>query len=247
MEAIVLSRRDFREYDQIISIYTRERGKKEILARGIKKITSKNSAHLEPFSFVDVSIANGKELDVLTTVQALEYFGGIRCDGQKSLMALYVVSLLDKVVKVGEVDERLFKILFDWLKFLNDEKRVSFVLLDAYIIVLLNCFGFSPELERCVVCEKMEELLGFCFAGGGVVCRDCGLDKKKIGEQVVEWNSETKENWDILSTGDWGRVLNINYQDKDYNKLHRVVYNFFVYTQEKKIADWSAILGEIIV
>ena len=48
MQAIVLSRRDFREFDQMISLYTREQGKLELLARGLKKVTSKNAAHLEP-------------------------------------------------------------------------------------------------------------------------------------------------------------------------------------------------------
>ena len=54
MIAVVLGRRDFHEADQIISCYTKEKGKVELLARGVKKITSKNSAHLEQFSFVDI-------------------------------------------------------------------------------------------------------------------------------------------------------------------------------------------------
>jgi len=39
MKAIVLHRRDFREYDQIVSFYTEEAGKREALAKGIKKNT----------------------------------------------------------------------------------------------------------------------------------------------------------------------------------------------------------------
>ena len=77
MKAIVLSRRDFRESDQIISLYTKEKGKLELLARGVKKITSKNSAHLEPFSLVDIDIAYGKEFNHLTKVQPIEYFKNI--------------------------------------------------------------------------------------------------------------------------------------------------------------------------
>ena len=38
MLGIVLSRRDIREFDQLIVFYTREKGKIEVLARGIKKI-----------------------------------------------------------------------------------------------------------------------------------------------------------------------------------------------------------------
>ena len=74
MQAIILDRKDFKEFDQIISVYTKEKGKLELLARGVKKITSKNSAHLEPFSFVDIEIAPGKGIDHLTKVQSINYF-----------------------------------------------------------------------------------------------------------------------------------------------------------------------------
>ena len=119
MQAIILSRRDFREYDQIISVYTKEQGKLELLARGIKKITSKNSAHIEPFSVVDIDIAEGHEINHLTKVQPVEYFKNIRQDLQKSLAAQYVVSITDKFVQVGERDERIFEGLKTWLEFLN--------------------------------------------------------------------------------------------------------------------------------
>ena len=80
MKAIVLSRRDFREYDQIVSVYTKDLGKQDLLARGIKKITSKNSAYLELFSFVDIEIIKGKELDYIGSVQPVNYFKNIRQD-----------------------------------------------------------------------------------------------------------------------------------------------------------------------
>ena len=146
MEAIVLSRRDFREFDQIISLYTREYGKLELLARGVKKITSKNSAHLEPFSIVDIEIAVGKEIDHLTKVQPVAYFKNIRTDLYKSLAAQYVVSLTDKLMQVGERDERIFELLLSWLQFVNIQYPISNIqlLLDGYIVKLLYCLGFAP-------------------------------------------------------------------------------------------------------
>ena len=62
MLAFVLSRRDFREYDQSISLYTLEKGRLEVLARGVKKILSKNAAHLEPFCLIEAEIIQGKEI-----------------------------------------------------------------------------------------------------------------------------------------------------------------------------------------
>jgi len=144
MLAIILDRRDFRESDQIISCYTKEKGKVELLARGVKKIISKNSAQLEPFSFVDIEIAPGKGIDHLTKVQPINYFANIRNDLQKSLAAGYVVSLLDKVLHVGEKDERIFDLLKGWLEFTNLESSIlNLKLLDGFIVKLLNCLGYD--------------------------------------------------------------------------------------------------------
>lgn len=145
MRAIVLARRDFREYDQIISVYTKDFGKMELLARGVKKIISKQSAHLEPFSLVDIETAHGKEIDHLIKVQSQNVFKDIRSDLQKSLAAQYVVSLTDRLVQAGERDERIFNILQSSLHYVNLSIFQSFnlSLLDGYIVTLLHCLGFS--------------------------------------------------------------------------------------------------------
>ena len=99
MQAIALKRKDFREVDQMISFYTRECGKLELLARGIKKIESKNSPHVEPFSYADIEFAAGKELYHLTKVQPIQSFKNIRSDLHKSLVAEYASKLLDVIVE----------------------------------------------------------------------------------------------------------------------------------------------------
>ncbi|MFZ2189930.1 MAG: DNA repair protein RecO [Candidatus Magasanikiibacteriota bacterium] len=146
MKAIVLSRRDFREADQIISLYTLEKGKMEILARGIKKITSKNSAHLEPFSLVEAEIIFGKELNYLGAVQPINYFVNIRRDLQKSLAAGFLVSTLDKLLHEGERDERIFDLAVGWLEFVNNFQFSIFnaqLLLDSFFVRLLYFLGLD--------------------------------------------------------------------------------------------------------
>ncbi len=143
MKAIVLARRDFREYDQIISFYTEEIGKVELLARGIKKITSKQSAHAEPFSLVDLDIARGKEIDHLIGITATEIFPAIRADWHKSVAAGYAVSITDKLLEIGLKDEKVFNLLAGWLGFLAGAEFYGRSLLDGYIVGLLNCLGLN--------------------------------------------------------------------------------------------------------
>jgi len=135
-----------------------------LLARGVKKITSKNSAHLEPFSVMDIGVAHGKEIDHLTKVQPVEYFKNIRNDLEKSLAAQYVVELTDRLVHVGEVDIRLFDLLQLWLEFISINQFKS-MLVDCYIVSLLHCFGFSLSQDERVKGSQWLELVNMCEIG----------------------------------------------------------------------------------
>jgi len=239
MEAIVLSRRDFKEYDQIISVYTKDQGKLEVLARGIKKITSKNTAQLEPFSVVDIFIAKGKELDILTTVQGIEYFPLIRKDFFKSMAAGYVVSVVDGIVQIGEKDERLYILLLEWLNFVGRVENILPVLIDGFVVSLFDCFGFCPSLDNCVICGEIDNLNGFSFFSGGVICSSCCTVKKNNMEIIAGWDVVLRRKYDILALGDWERILKMNFDGDEYERLHEIIYGFFVYTQEKKIGDWG--------
>ena len=147
MFAIILSRKDFRDYDQIISVYTQEKGKMSLLVRGVKKIVSKNSAYLEPFSIVNITVEKGKEVDYLTRVQSENYLRSIREDLQKSLVATYIVSLVDKLFSEGEVDNRFFIFLQNFLEYLNfiDEldDKMTVIVLDVFVVNLLVFLGFK--------------------------------------------------------------------------------------------------------
>src|SRR3989338_7600434 len=111
MQAIILSRRPFREYDEMISLLSDTQGKMNVLARGNKRVVSKQSAHCEPFSFITGEIIPGKELGYLTKVQSLDSFSSIRKDIRKNFAAWYIVSLTEQLFESHAPDIQLFKTL----------------------------------------------------------------------------------------------------------------------------------------
>ena len=185
MQAIVLSRRDFKESDQVVSLYTHEKGKLELLARGVKKITSKNSAHLEPFSVVDIDMAYGKELDHLTKVQGIEYFSAIRNDLQKSMAAQYVVELTDRLVHEGESDIRLFDALHSWLEFIKLNKFHT-ILVDAYIVALLHYLGFSLSQDQRVMNGRWLSSVEMCERGEWGNILELEIDGAQFHQTVLK-------------------------------------------------------------
>ncbi len=149
MLAIVLARNNIKEFDQVVSLYTREHGKLEALAKGIKKIVSKNSANLEIFSLVDIEIEPGKGMDYLTKVQSVKLFKNIYADFDKIWLAGYAVKIINENLLVGEKDERVFDLLLGFLEFLNSATDINYLnLATGFIFKFWHCLGFSSQEEK---------------------------------------------------------------------------------------------------
>ncbi len=255
MLGIVLSRRDFRETDQIISLYSLEKGKKEALARGVKKITSKNSGSLEPFSIVEVEIIPGKEIDRIGSVQTIELFKNIRADFNKMVLAQRAVSLVEQLFSNSEPDAPSFNIFFSWLQNLNQSPSASPVLLDTLVIKLLACLGFAPELNHCGVCGRsylpltkgergwglpspaLPRVYYFNIAAGGLICPEC-QEKSLSSEQLLPLTPTTLQALRTIMAADWKPIFSLTLDKKEAGALHKLVYRFGVFHSGKKLKEW---------
>ena len=70
-EAIVLRTQKLGEADRIITLLTRSHGRVRAVAKGVRRTTSRFGSRLEPFSHVDVQLAEGRSLDVVTQAETL--------------------------------------------------------------------------------------------------------------------------------------------------------------------------------
>lgn len=238
LEAIVLSRRSFKEYDEILSLYSKEMGKVEVTARGIKKITSKNSSFLEPFSVVHAGTAPGKDRTYLTTTQVIEYFSGIRTDLPKVRQAALVVAWLEKVLSIGQRDTRIYETLLSWLDFVNGSQETKPILLDAFFFKILAFLGFEPQLQECIYCGKAvesEKQIWFSFLGGGVMCSKDKIEKKE--ELIAPLSLATILALRYILNRSWREITAFDTKTL-YPSLHSLVYKYILSSTEKPLPDW---------
>ena len=174
-EAVVLRRGDLGEADRILTVYSPEHGKLRLVAKGVRKVRSRKAGHLEPFTRVELQIARGHDLDVITQAQALDLHTGLHQDLERFGYAAYVVELMDRfTVQEGE-SRGLYRLLVDTLDRLSEPSAPAAVV-DYYQLRLLDLLGYRPELYRCLGCgaEVRPEDQHFSAAAGGVLCPACG-------------------------------------------------------------------------
>ena len=217
-EGIIIKRNNFLEASLILDIWTKNYGKVEAVARSARKAKGKLKGHLELFLWTEFIFAKGKNIDTITSSLTIESFSNLRNNLEFSYGAYYILELVDKMTIEGHKDERIFCLLRRVLLFLdeliNDERRCSspcpsparrgdalrqFDLLNCFVLLfqihLLNLTGFSPELNKCVLCGKpiKSGKNYFNFSMGGVVGGECGLHSGSTALKG-QWSQHINDN-----------------------------------------------------
>lgn len=103
IEAIVLSRKNYGEADRIVTVFSKEFGKLRLVAKGIRRITSKRASHVEIFTKLICSVHASKTMDSIIEAQAVESYPAIRKDLDRVGVAYLLCELIDTLM--GERQE----------------------------------------------------------------------------------------------------------------------------------------------
>jgi DNA repair protein RecO (recombination protein O) len=178
-EAVVLRTHKLGEADRIITMLSRRHGKIRAVAKGVRRTTSKFGARLEPFSHVDLQLAVGHTLDVITQVESLDAFGEPLVDDYPAYTAGQVMlETADRlVVEESEPALQQYLLLLGALRALNhgtsDGRRPATLILDSYLMRAMAVAGYAPSFSDCARCGVAGPHRAFSPALGGAVCERC--------------------------------------------------------------------------
>ncbi len=178
VEAIVLRHTDWGEADRLLWLFTREIGKIQVVAKGVRKPRSRKAGHLEPFTRVELLLAHGRDLPIITQAEAKDVYLTLREDLVRVGYASYVIELLDRFTYEEGENNSLYRLLSETLSRLNSEDQPAFGV-RYYEVRLLDLVGFRPQLFHCVNCgeEILAEDQYFSFEKGGIFCPRCGKNE----------------------------------------------------------------------
>ena len=173
--AVVLRQHKLGEADRIVTLLTREHGLVRAVAKGVRRTRSKFGARLEPFAHIDVQLHPGRNLDIVTQVQAIDAFAtDIVSDYGRYTCACAVLETAERLA--GE--ERapvpaLHRLTVAALRAVADGSRPRELVLDAYLLRAMGIAGWAPALTECARCAAPGPHRAFHVAAGGSVCVHC--------------------------------------------------------------------------
>src|SRR5690349_15441539 len=174
-DAIVLSRFELGEADRVLTVLTPDYGKLRIIAKGVRRPTSRLGGSLEPFAELRVALSHGRTFEHVTQVSVGHAWLRMRDSLESAATAWYLAELADRTSIEGGTSEPHYTLL-----------RRAYELLDSgmaparvarwYEMRLADELGQRPEVDRCVECDRMleaDETFRWVPALGGVLCGRC--------------------------------------------------------------------------
>jgi DNA repair protein RecO (recombination protein O) len=173
-QAIVLRRYDFGEAGKQLIVYTPRQGKLSLIAKGVKRSTSKMAGHLEPLTLSHVVAARGRNLDTITQAATVEAFATLRTEPDRLFHGLVVTELLDRLTQEHEQNAALWDLFVETLRRLDTDAD-PWVAATYFHVRLLAIAGYKPQLDGCVECggALRAEAVYYSPRLGGTLCPDC--------------------------------------------------------------------------
>ena len=234
VNAAMLYRSPLGEYNVIATLYTAEKGKLELMARGAKKIQSKLYAHLEPISLVKVMVVRGKQYDYIGSAISENCYFNLKNNLAKIKAAGEAIRILKLIVKAGDRDKEIFTLLISYWDFLNNtEIDLDYDLfVQLFIFKLLIKLGHQPELCFCVSCNNKILPTGnkFDLAKGGLVCAKClsVSEKNQLKNQLTISENSIK----ILKLTDkssFEQLAKVGMSNNIKKEIINIISSFFNY------------------
>lgn len=195
-EALILRARDFKESDKIITFFSREKGKRSAIAKGVRKPKSSLRGVVQPFCHASLALAKGRgSLDVITQGETIDSFAPLREDLDKIAHASYIAELIDAGMPDGKRGEAVFWLALAAFSFMSMSDDLA---LPTHFFELrfLSQLGLTPRLEACCACGRRVEGASFFLSGmrGGIVCASChGASAGLIGAGTVQMMRKMRE------------------------------------------------------
>lgn len=155
-EGLILKRKNFGEADRIITVLTPRYGKISIVAKGVRRITSRRAGNIEVLNRVKLHLFKAKNYN-LQEAESIETFRVLKENLTLTTTAFHVIELVDRLVPEEQTNPQLYELTVSVLRILEKNPRQIFI--RAYEVKILSLLGFwSIDALKDLAGEQKELL-----------------------------------------------------------------------------------------
>jgi len=232
-QGVVLRYTNFKEADRMLTIFSPDRGKMQVLARGCRKPSSRLLAASQVFCYADYVFIKSKEIYVATQADVRNSFYNIRNDLERLAYGTYILNLTEEAVNYEEGNFRLFYMLLHTLSHLAFGEISPEDITHIFELKLIDVLGYRPALDGCLVCGQRLEgnPLIFSVSQGGIICSRCNNGMKN-GYTI---HRNTLQTMRYILDVDIRRLGGLKFLQQVRDELDTILPNYLSHRLEKTI------------
>lgn len=142
-EGIIIKRVNVGESDRILTVFTKKEGKIQIKAKGVRKISSRRSSHVELLNLSSLTLYNGGRNPILTEASTINAHLSIKNNLRKVGVAYHLCELVNGLCADHQENIAVFNLILNSLERLENEE--GSVLIKEFEKDILTLLGFWPK------------------------------------------------------------------------------------------------------
>jgi len=143
-QGIIIKKSNLGEFDQLLTVYTKEFGKVLLKGKSVRKNQAKLKGHLELFLNSYLMIAPAKGFDIITGAETLNNFSYLHKNLSSLASSYYLSELIDKLISGPENDNQIWELILFNFKELNKKNNIKLIV-NNFENQLLELLGYGQN------------------------------------------------------------------------------------------------------
>lgn len=175
VNALCLRCVDYKDNDKMATLFTLERGKIGVGARGVKRAGAKLNFCVQPFCFAEYTLSEKSGRYTVTGASEIGNFYNLRLNVRAFYAACVISEFLLKFTEDEQPDAELFACSVKAIENLCADGADSSAVLIKFLADAFGLLGYGAEFSVCGVCgcSEIGNRAFFDFGSGSSVCENC--------------------------------------------------------------------------
>ncbi|KAB2880394.1 DNA repair protein RecO [bacterium] len=234
-EAIILKTIPYGETSKILTTFTKNMGKVNLLAKGARDVKSKYGGSLELFTYISVIYYDRTERDLqyVSDVSVIDPFLQIHNDLDRTYEALAIIEMCNRLIHANEDNLHLFDLLVQTLQGIDRAEKRPVNGLLYFMLHVATRLGFTMDFDSCKNCRDVmdHKELNFSVEHGRVVCESCPSHLRNVSGALL-----SKESLGIMrqiARSHGNGIYNIAMSEKACNEVYHLLLRHLQYHMEE--------------
>lgn len=166
----------------------------------------------------------------INSCETIEVFYNIRTDYDKLKYAAHITKIVQDVSQENQNSYKILQLYLNTLYTLSETEKDMELVLSIFKLRLLCILGFTPRINECINCKKVEEQFCFSIKDNGFKCEPCS----KTDTSCISMQEGTKNAIKYIVMAPAKKLFSFNLKAESLRELKLISKIYFNEKMEKE-------------